>query len=101
LTIRYEFGFTGDTLINGAVDDEDCTRCTAAEIEGYLDQCKADKTIDIDGNDRVDALSDGILTIRYEFGFTGDTLINGAVDDVGCTRCTAAEIEGYLLSLEP
>jgi hypothetical protein len=47
------------------------------------------RSIDIDGNDRVDALTDGLLTIRCEFGFTDNTLIDGTVG------------EGYLRSLEP
>jgi len=99
LTIRYEFGFAGATLITGAVGTG-CTRCTAAAIETYLAQCAAAKTTDIDGNNAIAALQDGLLTIRYEFGFTGATLITGAVG-TGCTRCTAAAIEAYLGSLKP
>jgi hypothetical protein len=51
--------------------------------------------LDIDGNGSVDALTDGLLSIRYEFGFRGQTLIEGAVGS-GCTRCTAQQIEAYL-----
>jgi hypothetical protein len=47
----------------------------------------------------VDALIDGLLLLRYMFGFTGATLVNGAVDLVGCTRCTAGAIETYLATL--
>ncbi len=99
LTIRYEFGFRGATLITGAVGTG-CTRCTAAAIETYLAQCEAAKITDIDGNNAIAALEDGLLTVRYEFGFTGATLITGAVG-TGCTRCTAAAIEAYLGSLKP
>ncbi len=99
LTIRYEFGFTGNTLITGAIGSG-CTRCTATAIEAYLAQCAAAKTTDIDGNNAIAALEDGVLTIRYEFGFTGNTLITGAVGS-GCTRCTAAAIEAYLGNLMP
>jgi len=99
LTIRYEFGFRGATLITGAVA-AGCTRCTAAAIETYLAQCEVAKTTDIDGNNAVAALEDGLLTIRYEFGFRGATLITGAVG-ASCTRCTAAAIESYLGSLTP
>lgn len=56
--------------------------------------------LDVDGNGKAAALEDGLLTIRYEFGFTGATLITGAVG-TGCTRCTAAAIEAYLGSLKP
>ena len=36
LLLRYTFGFRGATLITGAVDLANCTRCTAPEIESYL-----------------------------------------------------------------
>ena len=45
---------------------------------------------DIDGDGQSDPLTDGLLLLRYLFGFTGATLITGAVDLVNCTRCTAA-----------
>jgi hypothetical protein len=46
--------------------------------------------LDIDGNGEADALTDGILILRYLFGFRGATLIDGAVAP-DCTRCTAPE----------
>ncbi len=55
--------------------------------------------IDIDGNGIDDALTDGLLILRYLFGSRGAALIDGAVDTAGCTRCTAAEIEAYLDSI--
>jgi len=58
------------------------------------------KQLDIDGNGQVDALTDGLVILRYMFGFNGDDLINGAVGE-GATRTTSAEIEAYLESLIP
>jgi hypothetical protein len=55
--------------------------------------------LDVDGNGAVLALSDGLLVLRWLFGLTGETLISGAVG-AGCTRCSAAEIEDYLASIE-
>jgi hypothetical protein len=43
-------------------------------------------------------LTDGLLLLRFGFGFSGNTLINGAVGP-GCTRCDAASITAYLQSL--
>jgi len=40
-------------------------------------------------------LTDGLLLIRYLFGFTGDSLVQGALGD-GAERNTAEEIETYL-----
>ena len=57
--------------------------------------------LDVDGNGVADGGTDGILLIRYLFEITGDALIKDAVDDVGCTRCTATEIQDYLFSLTP
>jgi hypothetical protein len=98
LILRYLFGFRGATLIDGAVAP-DCTRCTAPEIEAYLEGCVS-CCLDIDGNGVADALTDGILILRYLFGFSGATLIDGAVAP-DCTRCTAPEIEAYIQGLMP
>jgi DNA-binding beta-propeller fold protein YncE len=54
---------------------------------------------DVDGNGQFDALTDGLLLLRYSFGFTGAPLVAGAVDLANCTRCTAAEIEAYIEAL--
>jgi hypothetical protein len=86
-------------LIDGAMG-AGCTRCTAAEIETYMDQCAATGTSDIDNNGQVDALTDGLLTIRYIFGIRGAALITNSVGDA-CERCTATEIEEYLQTLIP
>ena len=55
---------------------------------------------DIDGDGEQLPLTDGLLLLRFLFGFTGDTLTAGAVDLVDCTRCSAAAIEAYLESLQ-
>jgi hypothetical protein len=52
---------------------------------------------DIDGNGKVDALTDGILMIRYLAGFTDEALIDGAVG-IDATRTNAEDIINYLKS---
>jgi hypothetical protein len=99
LILRYLFGFRGDDLIRDAVAP-DCTRCTAPEIEDLLPPDFVVRCFDIDGNGQPDALTDGILILRYLFGFRGATLIDGAVAP-DCTRCTAPEIEAYIQGLMP
>ena len=44
---------------------------------------------------RFKALTDGLLVVRYLFGFRGATLTTGAVD-LDCTRCTVVAIESYI-----
>jgi len=51
--------------------------------------------LDIDGNGVADALTDGILILRYLFQFTGDALISDALASA-CTRCTAEAVETFL-----
>ena len=58
------------------------------------------KLLDVDGNDKVDALTDGLLILRYSFGLTGDSLIVGVVAE-DATRNTAEEIEAHLATLMP
>ena len=68
--------------------------CSEAQIEnlGML--------VDIDGNGQIDALTDGLLILRYLFGLEGDVLIAGVVAQ-NATRVTAAEIEAHLAGLTP
>ena len=56
--------------------------------------------IDIDGNGTADALTDGLLVIRYLFGLRGAALTQGAVG-VGAQRTTATEIETFIRSILP
>ena len=56
--------------------------------------------LDIDGNSRIDPLSDGLLILRYLFGIRGTTLINGVIA-TDATRTTASEIESYLAKMTP
>jgi hypothetical protein len=54
--------------------------------------------LDADGDGRVTLQTDGVLIQRYIAGFSGDTLVKGAVGP-GCRRCTADEISAYLSTL--
>ena len=68
LIIRHLFGLTGASLIAGAVA-LDATRTTAAQISDFLVDIKP--LLDIDGNLTADALTDGLLSLRYLFGLHG------------------------------
>ena len=97
IAVRYLIGgFPGDALINGAIDP-DATR-DLAEIQSYLQQGVDQNFLDIDGDGSVQALSDGIIAVRYLIGgFPGDALINGAIDP-DATRDLAG-IQSYLADL--
>jgi hypothetical protein len=58
------------------------------------------KILDIDANGSVDALTDGLMVLRYLFGLRGQGLIsNGTASDA--MRTEAADIEAYIQSLMP
>ena len=95
LILRFLFGFTGTTLTGGAVDP-DCTRCDATDIVTYLTGLGL--VLDIDHDGELVPLTDGLLVLRFLFGFNGTTLTSGAVDG-DCMRCDAAAIVPYLQSL--
>jgi hypothetical protein len=94
LLIRHMFGYRGDSLIHNALGTN-CIRCTSSAIEAMLNQCAAIAVSDIDGNGEIDALTDGLLNMRFIFGIRGNALINNSVGN-NCSRCIATEIETYL-----
>ena len=52
-------------------------------------------TYDVDGDGVQSSFTDGILIVRYLFGFSGDALISGVIGD-GAERDTAEEVEAYI-----
>ena len=96
LVMRWAFGFSGDPLVDGAIDTG-CTHCTAEQVIDHLQSLRAQ--LDVDGDGETESLSDGLILLRWGFSFSGDSLVQGAVDS-DCGRCTAAEIETYLDTLD-
>jgi len=97
LVIRHLFGFSGDSLTSGAVSGG-ASRDASDSIASYLTD--ADSQLDIDGDGESKPLTDGLLLIRYLFGFSGDSLISGAVG-TGATRDTAEAVEAYIKERVP
>ena len=97
LTIRYMFGLRGPELTAGTVG-RTARRVDPLAITAYLDSMGG--ALDIDGDGRIDALTDGVLIIRYLFGLHGARLSDNAVA-INATRPTAELIENYLRSLTP
>ena len=97
LLLRGMFGLDGSALVTGTVAP-DAAYTESLDIESRIDAL--DDLADIDGNGQIDALTDGLLILRYLFGLEGDTLINGVVAD-DATRTTAEEIEAHLETLMP
>lgn len=91
LMLRHAFGLTGDSLLNGAIAAN--SPLTGAQVEQSIISSMA--IADIDNNGQVDALTDGLLLLRYLFGIKGATLVDGAVAP-GASRTTHSEIEHYI-----
>ncbi len=97
LLLRGMFGLDGSALVTGTIAS-DATYTASVDIESRI--ATLGDLADIDGNGEIDALTDGLLTLRYLFGLQGDTLINGVVAG-DATRKTAEEIEAHLETLMP
>ena len=90
--LRHEFGLAGTTLTAGALAG-DATVTSPEAIGSYIDQRVS--TFDLDGNGSLDALTDGLLLLRYLFGLSGDAMTNGVIGS-GATRDNYAEISAHI-----
>ena len=95
LVLRSMFGLTGTSLISGSVAG-DATYTDATDIESRI--TGLGNRLDIDDNGNIDALTDGLIVLRYLFGLTGDTLVKGVVA-ADANRVSAAEIEAHMAVL--
>ena len=97
LLLRGMFGLDGSALVAGTIAS-DAAYTESVDIESRI--ATLGVLADIDGNGQIDALTDGLLTLRYLFGLEGDTLIAGVVAS-DATRTTAVDIEAHLKALMP
>ena len=97
LLLRGMFGLTDEALISGTVGSNSIYT-TSDDILTQIDLLS--DLIDVDGNGSIDALTDGLVTLRYLFGLRGDPLVDGVIGS-GASRTTAAEIEAHLNSISP
>ena len=91
LVMRYLFGFSGPTLTENAISSE-AKRLDAELIKAHLDEHREQLDIDLDGKQR--PLTDGLLILRYLFGFSETTLTAGAIDELAVRR-SSAELRAY------
>ncbi|MGB0459471.1 MAG: hypothetical protein ACPGGM_05565, partial [Porticoccaceae bacterium] len=93
ISVRYMFGMTDDALTFNAVDN-DATRTNAQIAQKMINIYDS---LDIDNNGQVDALSDGLMLLRYLFEMEGDALVDKAVAENGL-RTSGADIRQYIAS---
>ena len=97
LLVRYLFGIRGPALTAGAIG-KTALRTSPEDISVYLDSIRL--TLDADGDGAIEALTDGLLIVRYLFGLRGAALSDGAIT-AAATRPTAAAVQAYLQTLTP
>ena len=94
----YMLGFTGTALTDSALGATG-TRRDPVALQNYLDGIRA-TSLDVDGDTRVDALTDGLLILRYMLGIRGTALLAGAANPAG-SRTTVTAVEAFLGPLTP
>ncbi|MBK8738297.1 MAG: InlB B-repeat-containing protein [Betaproteobacteria bacterium] len=97
LVIRYLFGLSGAALTDNAIGSG-ATRADAEGIASYLSGLLP--LLDVDADGQPDALTDGLLVVRYLFGLRGAPLVQAALG-LDATRTAAADIQAYLQDLMP
>ena len=96
LIMRYLLGLRGSALTTGATGTG-ASRTSDPQLPAYLLDILP--YLDVDGNGKVDALTDGLMIMRKLLGLTGTAITQGAMG-VGATR-TPADIEAYIQTLKP
>jgi|GEM_PF-1235740 len=92
LVLRSLFGLTDSALINGAVASD----ATITDPKTIASNILAMGTqLDIDNNGSIDALTDGLIILRYLFGLRGDVMISSVIAN-DAERTDVAELEGHL-----
>ena len=96
---RVSFSFGGSEPTD-KVDNGYVRLVRGGQSSGSFDAQHARSTLDIDGNGIPDALTDGLLIVRYLFGLRGNALITGAVAPLA-PRSTFEAIQAYIQTLLP
>jgi hypothetical protein len=97
LVLRYMFGVRGAGLTANAVAPS-ALRNDPVAIAASLDSMRS--ALDVDNDGVVNALTDGILIVRYMSGMRGAALITGALG-AGATPGTSTAIAARIQALMP
>lgn len=95
ILLRHMFDLTGDNLIANAVSDN-AVYTTVDEIMGRI--ASLGHTLDIDSNGDIDALTDGLIILRYLFDLEGEALIANVIGN-NAVRYSSTDIQAYLQQL--
>ncbi|MFP6833498.1 MAG: hypothetical protein VB914_01270, partial [Porticoccaceae bacterium] len=96
LMLRYSFGLRNESLTADAISPN--SAMSASEVETRIAMISV--ISDIDGNTEVDALTDGLLLLRYLFGLRNDSLVSDVIGS-GASRTSSVDVTAYLDSKMP
>ena len=96
LLMRYLFDVRGESLTSNIIAPD----ATMSHSQIALNMESNVVIADIDKDGEVDALTDGLLLLRYLFDARGESLISGVVSSAA-ERSTEAEIESYIEQYMP
>ena len=98
LILRYLFGLTGSALTANALGaGYTPARVADPALRNYL--LDVLPYLDVDGNGKVDAMTDGLMIMRKLLGQTGTAITANAMG-AGATR-NAVDVEAYVQTLKP
>lgn len=97
LLLRYFFGLTDESLLSGVITENSRYK-TFDEVDARI--ASMAENLDFDGNNVNDALTDGILALRYLFGIHSVDLINGALSP-NASRTNLDDILSHFDALKP
>jgi len=97
LLLRYAFGLRGSMLTADATDPS--STLSDSEIQALIETAHA-SFADIDASGSTDALTDGLLLLRYLFGLRGGMLVADATDP-SATRAEGGAVGDYINSYMP
>ena len=92
IILRHQFGLEGTSLISDALAP-DASVLSPKDIAHHINERTT--AFDLDGNGDVDALTDGLLLMRYLFGLAGNKMTDGVIGS-GATRDTSEEIIAHI-----
>ena len=97
LILRSFFGIENGSLTSGAIGNNSIYS-SATEIQARISSIHS--SLDIDNNGQLDALTDGLIILRYLFEMRSNSLIDGVISPTG-NRSNLEDILTYFDTLIP
>ncbi len=92
---RYLLGDRGADLVDGALG-VNALRTDPQEIVNFLNSDLCQSMLDVNNSGDISADRDGLLLLRYMFGYSGDNLVNGIDFPMEARRLEAESIRAWL-----